>query len=149
MSGEPFRRVSKASLDDLQKLLNKLIENTGKKTIIKFGDQEMNAKWAAVTLKNKSCRKKPKLSSKATGVKIKLARIFKSVTKSQILKNLCQCLTARANITCYVAWATGQRDLPTMPDCKGQRNMLRRVGNRAARQKTRQIYGVSALAYLA
>merc|ERR1712051_227041 len=99
-------------------------------------------------------RKKPKLSSKATGVKIKLARIFKSlryclakqkkglihslvisVTKSQILKNLCQCLTARANITCYVAWATGQRDLPTMPDCKGQRNMLRRVGNRAARQK--------------
>ena len=67
----------------------------------------MNAKWAAVTLKNKSCRKKPKLSSKATGVKIKLARIFKSlryclakkkkglihslvksVTKSQILKNL-------------------------------------------------------------
>ena len=73
-------------------------------------------------------RKKPKLSSKATGVKIKLARIFKSlryclakkkkglihslvksVTKSQILKNLCQCLTARANITCYVAWATGQR----------------------------------------
>ena len=60
MSGEPFRRVSKASLDDLQKLLNKLIENTGKKTIIIFGDQEMNAKWAAVTLKNKSCRKKPK-----------------------------------------------------------------------------------------
>ena len=111
-------------------------------------------------------RKKPKLSSKATGVKIKLARIFKSlryclakkkkglihslvksVTKSQILKNLCQCLTARANLTCYVAWATGQRDLPTMPDCKGQRNMLRRVGNRAAWQKTRQIYGVSALAY--
>ena len=100
-------------------------------------------------------RKKPKLSSKATGVKIKLARIFKSlryclakkkkglihslvksVTKRQILKNLCQCLTARANRTCYVALATGQRDLPTMPDCKGQRNMLRRVGNRAARQKT-------------
>ena len=128
------------------------LKNTGKKTIIIFGDQEMNAKWAAVTLKNKSCCKKPKLSSKATGVKIKLARIFKSlryclakkkkglihslvksVTKSQILKNLCQCLTARANITCYVAWATGQRDLPTMPDCKGQHNMLRRVGNRAAR----------------
>ena len=139
MSGEPFRRVSKASWMIYKKLLNKLIENTGKKTIIIFGDQEMNAKWAAVTLKNKSCCKKPKLSSKATGVKIKLTRIFKSLRyclakkKKGLIHSLVksvtkkpdpkkptsrghqssttyqQCLTARANVTCYAAWATGQR----------------------------------------
>ena len=84
-------------------------------------------------------RKKPKPSSKATGVKIKLARIFKSLRyclakkKKGLIHSLVksvtkkpdpkkptsrghqssttyqQCLTARANVTCYAAWATGQR----------------------------------------
>ena len=62
MPGEPFRRGPKASLDDLQKQLNEIMENTGKKTINIYQDQEMSKKWAAVTLKNKYCReyKKPK-----------------------------------------------------------------------------------------
>ena len=60
MLGEPFRRGPKASLDDLQKQLDKITENTGK-TINIYG-KEMNEKWAAVTLKNKyhKIRKKPK-----------------------------------------------------------------------------------------
>ena len=35
-----------------------------------------------------------------------------------------------------------------MPDCKGQLDLLRCVGTRAAQQKTRQIDEVSGLAYL-
>jgi hypothetical protein len=53
MSGEPFRRGPKASLDDLQKQLNEIMENTGKKTISTYEDQE-SKKWAAVTLKKKA-----------------------------------------------------------------------------------------------
>ena len=82
MLGEPFRRVSKASWMIYKKLLNKLIENTGKKTIIIFGDQEINAKWAAVTLKNKSCCKKAKTLFKSHWCK---NQIGKNIQKSKIL----------------------------------------------------------------